>query len=228
MQKPVSNPPRAPQTQNRFLTPSSESVKNKRQCLYYLFEASVKRRPHDDCLWSREGCYTWAEAYERVNQYAQWYLAQGVKPRELVSFYLTNSPDFMFAWLGLWAIGAAPAMINYNLAGKALVHCLKVPGSKLMLVDEDEELVGRIEDARKDIEGGLGIKICVVDAAFKEGIRAMSAERPDDVYREGVQGNWPLALFYTRWVCFRFRTVCWCANELQWHDRHAKGCSLPS
>lgn len=92
-------------------------VKKKRQSLYYFFEDSVKKRQNDDCIWSREGCYTWNQTYERVNQYAQWYLEQGVKPKDLVCFYMMNSPDFVFAWLGLWAIGAAPAMINYSKCG---------------------------------------------------------------------------------------------------------------
>ena len=102
------------------------------------------------------------------------------------------------AWLGLWAIGAAPAMINYNLAGKALLHCLKVSGAKLLLVDEDPELVTRIEDVRADIEGQPGMRIIVLDGAVKKDIRTMKAERPEDGFREGVKGDWPMSIFYTR------------------------------
>ena len=102
------------------------------------------------------------------------------------------------AWLGLWAIGAAPAMINYNLSGKALIHCLKVSGAKSLLVDEDPELVARIEDMRADIEGQLGIRITVLDREVKKDIRTMKAERPEDRFREGVKGDWPMSIFYTR------------------------------
>jgi acyl-CoA synthetase (AMP-forming)/AMP-acid ligase II len=102
------------------------------------------------------------------------------------------------AWLGLWAIGAAPAMINYNLAGKALMHCLKVSGAKLLLVDEDPELVARIDDVRADIEGQLGMRITVLDRDVKKVIRTMKAERPEDAFREGVKGDWPMSIFYTR------------------------------
>jgi acyl-CoA synthetase (AMP-forming)/AMP-acid ligase II len=109
-----------------------------------------------------------------------------------------NSPDFIFAWMGLWAIGAAPAMINYNLAGKALLHSLEVAGSQILLVDGEEELVNRVEDARGEIERGLRMKIFVLDRGFKEGIRAMKVERPDDSYRDAIKGNWPMCIFYTR------------------------------
>lgn len=175
-----------------------DASQNNRLSLYYFFEDSVKRRQNEDCIWSREGCFTWSQANERVNQYAQWFLSQGVQPNGLVSFYKTNSPDFIFAWLGLWAIGAAPAMINYNLAGKALIHCLKVAGSGLLLVDQDPDLVARIEEVRTEIEGPLGMKIHILDAGAKDAIRSLTPERPDDLYREKVKGNSPMCIFYTR------------------------------
>ncbi|CAD6444486.1 231988e4-728c-4915-b0b4-114580479c27 [Sclerotinia trifoliorum] len=175
----------------------AEAEKNNRLCLYYLFEDSVKAHPNTECIWSREGCYTWAESYDRVNQYGQWYLSQGVKPGDLVAFYLQNSPDFLFAWLGLWSIGAAPAMINHNLAGKALIHCVKVPSAKLILVDDDEELKARIEEEKETLEGELGIKILVMDSSVRSEIRSTKTDRPDDVYREGVKAKSPLGLLYT-------------------------------
>jgi hypothetical protein len=89
-------------------------------------------------------------------------------------------------------------MINYNLAGKALIHCLKVAGSKLILVDDLPELAGRIEDIRGEIEGTLGGKICVMDGNTKKTIASHKAERPGDEYRQEVQGNWPMCIFYTR------------------------------
>jgi fructoselysine-6-P-deglycase FrlB-like protein len=90
-------------------------------------------------------------------------------------------------------------MINYNLSGKALMHCLRVAGSKLILVDEDPELRKRIEDARDEIEG-LGNRIVVLDNELRRQIDGKSEERPGDEFREGVQGNWPMSIFYTRFV----------------------------
>jgi acyl-CoA synthetase (AMP-forming)/AMP-acid ligase II len=123
-----------------------------------------------------------------------------VKPKDFVSFYLTNSPDFVFAWLGLWAIGASPAMINYNLAGKALMHCLGVSGASLLLVDEDPALRARVEEVQEQIEGELKMRIIVMDKDVKNGIRSLNAERPSDSYRDRVRGDDPTAIFYTRFV----------------------------
>ena len=109
-----------------------------------------------------------------------------------------NSPDFMFAWLGLGSIGAAPAMINYNLAEKALLHCLKISGAKLLLVDEEPVLRARIEDVGTQLEGELAIKVIVIDSTVKAEISAMSDERPSDAFREVVKGNGHMCLLYTR------------------------------
>ncbi|CAG8973205.1 hypothetical protein HYALB_00006374 [Hymenoscyphus albidus] len=173
-----------------------EAVKNKRQSLYYLFEEMVQKLPDHEAIGSRVGCYTYAETYKRANQYAHFFLSQGVKPKDYVAFYLTNSPDFLFAWLGLWAIGAEPAMINHNLAGKALIHCLRLSGATILLVDEDEGLRAKVEGTRTSIEGELGMNILVCEEKLMGEIRSLSTDRLDDIYRQGVKGNWPRTMFY--------------------------------
>ncbi|PQE24423.1 AMP-dependent synthetase ligase protein [Rutstroemia sp. NJR-2017a BBW] len=178
----------------------NEKLKMRRITKWAAEAESAKVRPNKECVWSREVSYTWAEFYDQVNQYGHWYLSQGVKPGDLVGFYLQNSAEYLLAWLGLWSIGAAPAMINYNLAGKALIHCLKVPKVKLLLVDEDPELRKRIEDEQATLEGELDIKIVVMDSLVKADIRTQKTERPEDLYREGVKGTSPAALIYTRFV----------------------------
>lgn len=174
-----------------------QAVKQKKSSLYYLWEDAALRRKNEECIWSRDGCYTWTQAYDRINQWAQWYLKQGVKPGDLVAFYLHNSPDFMFAWFGLWAVGAAPAMINYNLAGKALLHCLKISGANVMLVDADPEFQQRISDVQGEIDANIGIRCIAMNEQTRADILSMPALRPGNEYRDNVQGGDPMCLLYT-------------------------------
>ena len=125
-------------------------------------------------------------------------LSNGVKPGETVCFYLTNSPDFMFSYLATWAIGTAPALINYNLAGDALIHCLKIGGSRVVLVDEDAECRSRIEEVRSRIENELGMTIVVLDRQTKDSLGKTEARRPEDRLRAGVTLASPVMLMYTR------------------------------
>jgi acyl-CoA synthetase (AMP-forming)/AMP-acid ligase II len=121
-----------------------------------------------------------------------------VQPGELVAMYMTNRPEFLFAHLGSWSIGSAPAWINYNLAGDALVHCLKVAGAKVVLVDEDAECRKRIEHVRERLESELGMTIRVLAQDLKGEILRLEPKRPGDEMRVGAKGKFPLFLFYTR------------------------------
>jgi acyl-coenzyme A synthetase/AMP-(fatty) acid ligase len=130
-------------------------------------------------------------------------LQNGVKPGQLVSFYLTNQPEFIFGHLGAWSIGSAPAMMNHHLAGDALIHCLRVAGGKLLIVDEDKETQERIEAVRERIENELGMTIRILDSGLKGEICRMEPIRPDDQLRNNMDGTFPMCLFYTRSV-YRF------------------------
>ncbi len=111
---------------------------------------------------------------------------------------MKNSPEFIFSWLGLWSIGAAPAMINYNLAENALTHCLNISGANVMLVDDDPVFTARLAAVVGPSEGKLPIRLVVMDGETKAKISIMRADRPADAYREVVKGDWPMCLFYTR------------------------------
>lgn len=88
-------------------------------------------------------------------------------------------------------------MINFNLAGNALIHCLKLSGVKVMVVDEEKMVRARMEGERQTIEK-LGMQAIVLSGELKSSIAAKNAQRPDDSYREGVKASSPAALFYTR------------------------------
>ena len=88
-------------------------------------------------------------------------------------------------------------MINFNLAGDTLVHCLKVSGADLVVVDAEEKVRTKVDDQRQRLEE-LGMQVFVLSEDSKSSIAAKTARRPDDSYRDGLNGNFPSALFYTR------------------------------
>ncbi|KAK4990208.1 hypothetical protein LTR50_002682 [Elasticomyces elasticus] len=171
--------------------------KENKRSLWYFFEDQAARLTTEPCIWSRAGCYTWTETHAQSCRYAQFMLSQGVQPGELVAFYLQNSAEFMFATVGSWAIGCAPALLNYNLGGEGLMHCLRLNRSKILLVDEDSDCRARIEEVRERIEGELGMKIVLLDSALKVQISAMEPRRPERKYRENIKGESPMCLIYT-------------------------------
>lgn len=165
--------------------------------IWYIIEESFHKQWNDRAIWSRERSWTFGEMYDQTVRYAQWLLDEGICPGDLVAFYLMNSPEFMMLWFATLCIGAAPAFLNYNLEGNALLHCLKVCETKLVIVDDDSACQARIEGSRKHIEAS-GAKIALLDSTLKTQISARPAVCPGDEYRRGVQGNFPYALIYTR------------------------------
>jgi acyl-CoA synthetase (AMP-forming)/AMP-acid ligase II len=103
----------------------------------------------------------------------------------------------MFTLLATWALGTAPAMINYNLTGDALLHCLKISNSKVLVVDEDADCRQRVEECRDRIEQELGVKIVVLESSTKASIAAVKPKRPESHYREHVNGETPVLGIYT-------------------------------
>lgn len=168
---------------------------------FFLFEAAAQRYKNTLCIWSRERTYTWSESYERVCQYGNYFLQLGVTPHQFVGIYLCNAPEFMFVWLGLLSIGAAPALINHNLASDALIHCIQLSGTALLLCDPTPECVSRTEGVTERISK-LGVKTIVLSEALKANIAQYSSSRPRVDCFENNDGFLPFALMYTRYVLY--------------------------
>jgi acyl-CoA synthetase (AMP-forming)/AMP-acid ligase II len=178
-----------------WLTDFDFIASKNRLSIYYPFEESVARKGDSEAIWSHGECLTYNQAYARVNQFAQWFLAQGVQPGGYVALLMTNSPDMVCAWYGLLAIGAAPALVNTNLAAKALIHSVRIAKVKLILADGDPDLLGRLEGVRGDLEA-TGHRICRL-GDVRGQILGMEPVRPGDELRKGVDMDSPLALAYT-------------------------------
>lgn len=177
----------------------AKAVKENKISLWYIIEETFHKHWNNRAIWSREKSWTFGETYEQTVRYAQWLLDEGIQPGDLVGFYLMNSPDFIILWFATLCIGAAPAFLNYNLEGNALLHCLKVCETKLVIVDEDAACQARIEKSRTEIESS-GTRTTVLDPTLKSQISGRPAVCPGDEYRQGVKGDFPYALIYTRYL----------------------------
>jgi acyl-CoA synthetase (AMP-forming)/AMP-acid ligase II len=177
---------------SRCLT-NTAAVKENHINILRSFMEQVTPMPNEDCIWTPGRTFSWSQTNDQVLRYAHFFLSQGIKRGDIVAFYLQNSAEFMFAWLGLLAINAAPAMINFNLQGKALVHCIGVAGAKCILVDE--ELAERVTGNEEVV--GMGIPIIVLSAQLKYEIEALPAKELDPGVTDGTNATSTLALRYT-------------------------------
>ncbi|KAK2786201.1 hypothetical protein FQN52_007948 [Onygenales sp. PD_12] len=165
--------------------------------VWFLFRETVLKYPHANCIWSKDGIYTFQQVYDMACQYGNYFLSLGVKRGQLVAFYLQNSAEFVIAWLGLLSIGCAPALINYNLAGDALIHCLKLSDAGYILVDSDAECSARINNQLAEIENGLGMKAVFLDGNLKAHVATFPAKVTDKTLARDMEPGFPAMLLYT-------------------------------
>jgi fatty-acyl-CoA synthase len=70
-----------------------------------------------------------------ANRYARWALAQNLAKGETVCLIMPNRPEYMAIWLGISAVGGVAALINTNLRGMALAHCIDIVAPRHVIVD---------------------------------------------------------------------------------------------
>lgn len=86
--------------------------------------------PDAPAVLSDRECLTYPDLVARINRYASWALAQGLAKGDCVGLFLPNCPDFLAAWLGITKIGAVVALLNTNLGGPSLAHCINIVAPK--------------------------------------------------------------------------------------------------
>ena len=164
---------------------------------WYILDETCRRQPHERAIWSRAGGdMTFGQLREQVLKWANWMASEGIQPGDLVAMYLHNSAEFLVIFFATMVIGAGPALINYNLEGKALMHCLAVCETKLLIVDQDEGCQARIEGSRAEIESS-GAKITTLDGGLEAAVNTMPTTVPGDEWRNGLKPEFPYALIYT-------------------------------
>ncbi|EME38278.1 hypothetical protein DOTSEDRAFT_75742 [Dothistroma septosporum NZE10] len=173
-----------------------KALKDDKISPWYLLDEACARYPQNRAIWTRNGEWTFQQFRDETVRYAQWMLQQGIRPGDLVAMYLTNSAEYLMIFFATLSIGAGPALINYNLEDKALMHCLDVAQSKLLIVDDDAGCQQRIEAKRQEIDNA-GAKIVTLSADLKRHVGSMPTTVPEDRLRSGMKGEWPYALIYT-------------------------------
>ncbi|XP_073980024.1 long-chain fatty acid transport protein 4-like isoform X3 [Rhodnius prolixus] len=71
------------------------------------------------------------------NKVANMFLEAGFKKSDVVGLMMTNRPEFICIWLGLAKLGIITALINTNLRGQSLKHCVGTANCKAIIFSED-------------------------------------------------------------------------------------------
>ncbi|GHA98550.1 long-chain-acyl-CoA synthetase [Algimonas arctica] len=102
-----------------------------------------------------EGDRTWTfdQTEDYANRVAGWCEVNNIKRGDTVAVFVSNRLEYVALWFGLTKRGVIPALINFQLAGKALAHCVNISEASHVLIDLN--LLENWESARPDLDDGL-------------------------------------------------------------------------
>jgi fatty-acyl-CoA synthase len=80
---------------------------------------------------------TYGELDAMANRFAHWAQEHAVHKGDVVALFAPNRLDYLAIWYGLSKVGVATALINNNLAGAQLSHCLNISGAAHAIVDAE-------------------------------------------------------------------------------------------
>jgi fatty-acyl-CoA synthase len=99
-----------------------------------VVQAYAGQQPDRVALVSDRETLTYRALSDRVNQYARWALANGVNKGDTVALLMPNRPEYLAIWLGVTKVGGVVALLNTQLTGHALAHCIRVAGAAQLIV----------------------------------------------------------------------------------------------
>lgn len=188
---------------------SARAVQIKPTDLYTLgqrVEDQVDKFAEHNFLIYGDQTYSYQQAGDRINQYANALIARGIKPGDVCAVALENRPELIFCWFALAKIGAVTTLVNYHLQGQPLVHVLEATKTKVVLVGEEctrpfietseakawpQWLIPDAENTVKpdDLTG--------FDLDFSGEVDKASSARPDAKLREGIRAEDDMLYIFT-------------------------------
>ncbi len=84
------------------------------------------------------------------NRVSRWALGQGLHPGDRVALMMANTPAYTALWIGLTRVGAVVALVNIDVVGAGLLHCLTQAAPRCVIVGADlpgADRLAVIEDA---------------------------------------------------------------------------------
>jgi fatty-acyl-CoA synthase len=150
--RPVSSSSSSSKAWLRALELTAPIVNNPQRIFPDVIEELAEELGEVPCLLSDRECLTYRALGERSNRYARWALDQGLGKGEAVCLLMPNRPEYMAIWLGITRVGGVVALLNTNLTGPSLAHCINIVAPRHLIVAA--ELIDPFTAALPNLQGG--------------------------------------------------------------------------
>lgn len=131
---------------------------------------------------------TYDDMESYANKVAAWVLSEGCKAGDTVAVFVRNRAEYVPLWFGLSKVGVVPALLNFQLTGSALAHCINISDAKLLVVDH--EMAEQFEAAKGELKSKIKVFGAYGDVegypSFDVAMSKEAPNRPAKSMREGI------------------------------------------
>jgi len=144
----------------------------------------------------RQWTYDDFESY--ANKVAGWAQNQGLKANDTVAVFVRNRLEYVALWFGLSKVGVTPALLNFQLSGSALAHCVNISEAAHMILDHEmaEQWAAAMEDVTVDIKAWAAFGDVEGYESFDAAVSDVVPNRPPKSLRKGLKaGDMAMKMF---------------------------------
>jgi fatty-acyl-CoA synthase len=134
----------------RALELTAPISQNRHRILSTVIEEVATRMGDAPALLSDRESLTYSGLAQRTNQYARWALDHGLAKGDVVCLLMTNRPEYFAVWLGITSVGVVVSLLNTNLVGPSLAHCIRIVSPKHIIASA--EFVDTLKDIQPQLE----------------------------------------------------------------------------
>ncbi|MCR5877249.1 long-chain-acyl-CoA synthetase [Phenylobacterium sp. J367] len=100
-------------------------------------QAAVERWRERPAITFEGRTVTYGEMDAIANRFAHWAKGLGIRRGQTVALFMPNRLEYFCVWYGLSKVGVVTALINNQLAGLPLAHCLNISQAQHVIVDAE-------------------------------------------------------------------------------------------
>ncbi|HWW12227.1 MAG TPA: long-chain-acyl-CoA synthetase [Brevundimonas sp.] len=167
------------------------------------WEEAVDKFPDHIAIQDDRRSISYRDLDAMANRFGHWAVSRRLKRGDTVALVMLNRAEYIAAWIGFSKVGVGTALINTNLTGHALAHCLTISNASQVVTDED--CWRKVEDARPLVDRNLMLWVLGLpdtdEADERRGldkpVRSGSSVRPARSIRSGLTNRDTALYIYT-------------------------------
>lgn len=171
----------------------------------WVIERNARLYPQNTAILFEGKTLNWFQFNQLVNRYADMFKARGITHGDSVAVMMENRIELLASAIGLNKLGAIAGLLNTNLRGEALTHCVNSVSAKKFVVGE--EMLDAVNEIRSELalKNDTGDYIYIADSGevvcpdwcfnFTKILDTFSTENPAET--AGVTLNDPCFYIFT-------------------------------